>query len=1171
MPQWTHEQRLAIEARNHTILVSAAAGSGKTAVLVERIITLLREGYRMDRMMIVTFTRAAAAEMRERLAARIFEEAKLDPVRMGPALDQLEQADISTIHSFCQRVLREDFQAVGLDPLATVCEEQTRRVLFDQAYELAMNELLEDESAESFRFFASQVDLKDVKAWNERLHTFLMALPHPFAWAKEKISHLCDQPFTAQSWYAPLRDLAMQQLQGLREILRAERRMLDQPEALTGHMVNWEIDCAVHEKFMAALEENPADMAAIIRSYQLPRAKSVKVPGGKTDAEEEWEKEYKKLRQQHKDMIAEVTSFICPNEESLAHDLPVVKRLAEGLIALTERCHEHFLALKREANVVDFHDLEQMTLEILENPALRERIQHAYDHIFVDECQDVSAIQDAIIQAAHGENCCLFMVGDVKQSIYRFRLADPTLFLHRMRTYPQDESAPERAIFLQKNFRSTETVLEATNRVFRRTMRADVTELDYLPEDELILGRSASDSPPVYVEVLNRGPEGVKASEWLQAQADHTAKIIRELLTEPYTDGNDVRRYTYRDIVILMPAVRTHGKQLADMLQAHGIPVYFDGSDDYFALPEILAMRALLDVIDNPMQDIPLLTVLKMTPFLMTDGDLADIRLCKTGRGVPFYEAFEACMEGETPLSVRCRAVRAQIETWRFAAQVMRLPDLLWKLERETGLYASGGALPEGELRQANMTLLCQKAADYEAQGGMTLHGFLQTLDSIRAAGDMTSAKILGEDENLVRIMTIHKSKGLQFPAVIMLGMEDPLHHKGGKGVQTSSKLGVCVPYYNRDINVSRETLMSDAFALTTQLDEKAERARLLYVAMTRAKERLYIVGGMDGKADPTWLLDDSSFRVGEAKCMFDWVMQAVTDEYEKKPTTLSTGYPQAGSPWFIRVSDISGDFLVDNFAHRDGLWNMLQEVVALPQSPELDEKWSRMYEKTTSAPLKTSVSAMLRSAEDTLPSTETEETVKDKAAPYIPPTQLRLSDAARMPQFMLGEKETTGAERGTLVHRALSLLPLEWLRDGGMADGVRRGLDRLIDMGCFTPDEAALIRPNMLLGYFQSDIGRRMLTSDTIRREWSFTLPLPGGTLMQGVIDCAFREDGGWILVDYKTDFIRDENEFTARYQRQLALYADAIASITGLPVLEQHLYALSINRDFRVNESTD
>lgn len=1166
MPQWTREQLQAIQARNHTILVSAAAGSGKTAVLVERIVTLLREGYRMDRMLIVTFTRAAAAEMRQRLQTRLLHEAKQDPGVMGPALDQLEQAEISTIHRFCQRVLRDDFQAVGVDPMATVCEEQQRRALFDQAYEHAMNELLEDQAEESFQFLVRQVDLRDIAAWNEKLHTFLMSMPHPFDWAREKISRICDAPYQQQAWFRPLSDQAVQQLEGLHEILRAERRMLDMPEALTGHMVNWEADAAVHSAFMEKVRENPENLPSLINTYTLPRLKSVKIPGGKSPAEEEWEKEYKKLRDQHKKMVKEIAAVICPDEAALAHDLPIVQRLLQGLLTLTERTHAHFLQLKRDANVLDFHDLEQMTLEILENEALRERIQGAYDHIFVDECQDVSAIQDAILQAAHGEHSCMFMVGDVKQSIYRFRLADPTLFLQRMRTYSREEDARERAIFLQRNFRSTASVLEATNDVFRRTMKASVTELDYLPEDELIPGRVAAHHPPVQVELLDRGTDGMRAAEWIRAQGEHAAKLIQELLHTKMDETDDARCFTYRDIVILMPAVRTHGSEMAEILQSHGIPVYFDGSDDYFALPEILAMRALLDVIDNPLQDIQLLSVLKMTPFLFTDGDLADIRLCKTGRDVPYYEAFSACQQGETVLSERCRQVQHQIDEWRFAAQTMRLPDFVWMLLRETGMFASAGALPDGELRQANLTLLCQKAADYEAQGGLTLHGFLQTLESIRMSGDMTSAKVLGEEENLVRIMTIHKSKGLEFPAVIVLGMEDALHHRASKGVRVSPRLGVCVPYYNRELNVSRETLLDQAFALQSKLDEKAERARLLYVAMTRARDRLYLVGGMDGKPDPVWQLDDSAFRVGEANCMFDWVMQAVTDVYEKLPTGQSTGYPQAGNRWFIRVSDISGNFPVENFASVDNVWRMLQETISMPQDEALTAAWASLDAPRPSAPLKTSVSAMLRQMEDALPTTATEETMQDKAAPYVPPTQLRLSDTARMPQFLLTEKQISGAERGTLVHRALSLMPLEKLQSGSLADGVREGLDRLRAMGCFTDEEAAVIRPNLLLGYYQSELGQRMLRSKIVRREWSFTMPIEGGTLMQGVIDCAFMEDGAWVLVDYKTDYIDDEQAFINRYARQLALYADAIEKITGKPVRERYLYALRAGGEYEL-----
>ena len=1176
MPQWTREQQQAIEARNHTILVSAAAGSGKTAVLIERIVTLLREGYRMDRMLIVTFTRAAAAEMRQRLQSRLLMEAKNDPVLMGPALDQLDQAEISTIHRFCQRVLRDDFQAVGIDPLANICEEQQRRILFEQAYEQAMNELLEDDSAEDFRFFASQVEQKEIAEWNEQLHTFLMAMPHPFTWVKKQVDSMCDQPYCEQVWFQPLKQYAMHQLGGLEEILAAERAMLDQPEALTGHMVNWEADTVVHQSFLQKLSENPDLLPDLIAGYTLPRLKSVKIPGGKSPAEEEWEKRYKALRDKHKKLAKDIADAIRPNQAVLEHDLPVIQRLVRGLIALTDRTHQCFLALKRDANCLDFHDLEQMTLEILENPALKERIQQSYDHIFVDECQDVSSAQDAILQAAHGENSCMFMVGDVKQSIYRFRLADPTLFLHRMRTFSKDEHARERAIFLQKNFRSTPEVLDATNRVFRKTMKADVTELDYLPEDELIPGRNSAFGQPVCIDLLDRGPDGMRASDWLTAQAEHAAHIIGELLHEKITEGETARPYTYRDIVILMPAVRAHGSEIADILQSHGIPVYFDGSDDYFTLPEILAMRALLDVIDNPLQDIPLLSVLKMTPFLLTDGELADIRLCKSGRDIPFYEAFAACCEAASPLGKRCRDVKKQLDDWRFQSQVMQLPDFLWMLLRETGLYAVSGALPDGELRQANLTLMCQKAADYEAQGGTTLHGLIQMLENIRAAGDMTSAKILGEEENLVRIMTIHKSKGLEFPAVIVLGMEDALHKNAARGVHMSSKLGVCTPYYNRDLNVSRETLLDQAFKLQSKLDEKAERARLLYVAMTRARERLYLVGGMDGSPETCWTLRDSSYRVGEAKCMFDWVMQAVMDDVgsikhpvEKLPTDQSTSYPQPANPYRIRNFSIFGREAVENSVDKNELWHMLQEVISLPENPALNDRWSSMNMPKQSHPLKTSVSAMLRQMEDPLPVTETEETSQEKALPYVPPTQLRLSDAARMPRFMAAGQKLSGAEHGTLVHHVLALMPLDALRRGSIAEGVLAGIEQLKQRGCLTDEEASILRPNMLLGFYQSDIGCRMLESSIIRREWSFTVPVRDtGTLMQGVIDCAFREENAWILVDYKTDHIYDEAEFVARYEKQLALYADAVTRITGLPVREQYLYALSVGKSFQVNQ---
>lgn len=1161
MPNWTVEQQQAISARNHTILVSAAAGSGKTAVLIERIVTLIKEGCRLDRMMIVTFTRAAAAEMRQRLQERLVDEARLDPIRMGAALDQLEQAEISTIHRFCQRVLREDFQAVGIDPLTKICEEQQRVHLFELAWQTAMNELLEADTSPDFTFLADQVDQKDVFVWIQRLYAFLMSMPHPFDWVRAKIDDVTAAPYDQQPWYQPMRDWAIQQLDGIDELLAYQRTLFDQPEALTGHMVNWQADCATHASFKEQLQQNPAQLSALIATYTLPRLKSVKIPGGKSPAEEEWEKNYKKQREQHKALVKDIAEAVRIDEAVLGHDLAVVQRLLRGLVTLCERVHSHFLALKREQNCMDFQDLEQLTLSIMEQPAQRERIQSSFDHIFVDECQDVSAIQDAILQAVHGADSCLFMVGDVKQSIYRFRLADPTLFLHRMRTFSRDDDAPERAIFLQRNFRSAPAVLDATNRVFRRTMRRRVTELDYLPEDELLPGRDVGDTPPVTVALL-QADEDLSTAKWLEAQAAQAAEIIRQLLRQQFEMKGTLRPYTYRDIVILMPAVRSHGAALAKLLESHGIPVYFDGSDDYFALPEILAVRSLLDVIANPLQDVPLLATLKMTPFLLSDGDLCDIRLCKTGRDVPFHEAFEACCEGETALSARCRTVRDQLAGWRFLSNTRPLADFLWQLLRETGLYAASGALPEGELRQANMLLMCQKAAEYEAQGGVTLHGFLDALEHIRAAGDATSAKILGEEENLVRIMTIHKSKGLEFPAVLVLGLDDPLHRAHTKGVQTSARLGVSVPYYNRSVNVSRETMLDRALRLQQRLDEKAERARLLYVAMTRARDRLYLLGRLPAKIPGVWRLKDSDYRTCAAGCMLDWVMQAVLDDNPQLPNRNSTTYPQPENPWLITVSGVFDDEHVEKGRNLGALWKNIEEILAAPQEAALDDAWRDIYTPQAQQPLKTSVTAMVRMMDQPEAPADEEETAADKAIPFEQVTHLRLPDAPLLPAFMQAEGQPTGAERGTIIHHALALLPLEPLRTAdSMAAAVADGVRYMLDHQLITPAEHAQIRPNMLLNYFQSDLGRRMLASPRIRREWSFTLPLSAGaeTMMQGVIDCAFEESGAWVLVDYKTDRITDEAAFVERYRRQLDLYAHALETITGQPVKEKYLYSLS------------
>lgn len=1156
MPQWTKEQQAAIQARNHTILVSAAAGSGKTAVLVERIVGLVREGYHLDRMLIVTFTRAAAAEMRQRLNQRMIKEAQSDPERMGQALDELESADISTIHSFCQKVIRNDFQAVGVDPLTRVCEEQQQQALFESAFCDAMNELLESQHAE-FHLFADAFEQNEIREMTQRLYTFLMSLPEPFDWLDWQIERVNQKPYEEHPWYTVLAAHAQRQLEGIEVLLDAQQNMFLEADAVPQLEETFQKDNALYQRLMQSNLTSPKELAEALATTSFEKAA---VCRGLTQNQRIWKKRFADIRDEIKTIVKEQAKALNPDRQKTEAELNMIQRELRGMAVLVKTTKRYFDEYKLRQNVMDFSDMEQLTLAILKNEECRERLQGEYDHIFVDECQDVSAVQDAILQSIHGENSCLFMVGDVKQSIYRFRLADPTLFLQRMRTFSDDENARERRIFLQKNFRSRKTVLDATNHVFRQIMRADVTELDYLPEDELIPGRVTENDPEVEIHLLDTDGDGENAATGLEAESQAVVNGVKFLLTQTLEENGTRRPYEYRDMVILLPKVARVGPALAELLKQQGVPVYYDGAESYFGLPEIRAVTALLAVLDNPLQDVPLLSTLKMTPFLFKDQELAEIRLCKTGRDVPFYEAFHACRSQETPLGKRCKDAWTRLENWRFQAETMRIRDFLWYLMRESGFYAACGALPEGRLRQANLRLLCQRASEYEDNGGVTLSGFLKIIDQQQQAGDSRSAKDLGENENLVRIMTIHKSKGLEFPVVFCLLLSSRMHLAKKPGLKMHSRLGVCLPYVNRALNIRRETMGDEAFEIQRLLDEKAERARLLYVAMTRARDRLILIGTSTAEEKQGWKLPTGSFSVWSAGSMMDWIMQTVYQHRE---------HPQGETPWLIRTWDSTAAQNVEKNILLHSMQGMLNRLLHSQKNESTPLKWEETISLGPAKPLKTSVSSIAKKnvLKDPMPLTDGDEDEETKRQAETIVSPLKLSELPARPAFM-EERHLTGAERGTVVHRVLSLLNLDALRGKeSLSDALWAEIRRLEAQGCLTAEEVDVIGHRGLVQFFEGKLGKRLLASLEVHREWSFNLRMTDDdTLLQGVIDCAFREEDAWVLMDYKTDRIEDEQAFVERYTLQLYWYQQALERITGLRVKEKWLYALGKGKAFRV-----
>ncbi len=1163
MPKWTKEQQQAIDARNRTILVSAAAGSGKTAVLIERIVQLIREGAKVNRMLIVTFTKAAAGEMRQRLSKRLAQEAAADPVTFLEALDDLEATEISTIHAFCQKVLRNHFEVVGIDPMMRACDTQLRQNLFDEAWLEAFNQLLDEGDQPDFLDLADAWDQPKLMEMTAQLHDFLMSLPAPFDWLRHAIDHLNIRPFASHPWFVTLQNHTKMMIDGLSQILISMRDMLDEPDAVPQRMEILLSDGDACAQLIEMPWNRLSDVLSALSDFKLERMSAVR---GLTDEQKEWQKRFSKLRDDIKQIVKEALQALTIDEDRLEREFRQMQKHLRGLEALTARTDMLFLKKKAEKYVIDFSDMEQFTMQVLSDPGCREQIQGEYDHIFVDECQDVSQIQDAILQSVHSENNCMFMVGDVKQSIYRFRKADPTLFLHRMRTYSDDPEAETRRIILQKNFRSRNYVLEATNMVFRETMRPAVTELTYHAEDELICGRETENDPPVEMHLLDISPDedGEKA-EALACEAKVVVTRIRELLKETFDDGKGPRNYTYRDMVILLSAAASTAPKLVEMLGAEGIPVFYDGASAYYELPEVQTIKALLSVMDNPRQDVALLAVMKMPPFVFSEQELALIRLAKTGRNVPFHEALEACCAENTPLAQKCRDFQEQLASWRFDAEVMRLSDLVWHVIRTSGYYAACGALPEGELRQANLRMLYQRAMEFEQNGGETLADFIDMMEQQASGDDRTTAKILGEGENLVRIMTMHKSKGLEFPVVFCMQMSGRLHKPYRGEVLMHPALGVALPYVNREMNVRRKTLADDAFRIQRELDEKAERARLLYVAMTRARERLILIGCCTKKERKVWTLPESEYRVWKASSMTDWIMQG---QYAQNIHNLSTNDKNPATPWKFCVYDDAEPLAVERTVDNSDVSGWVLSQVAEPYPASLAD-WQHMDDPVVTEPLKTSVSAVARhAAMAQFPLTDEEEDITLKRESDEAASPLRLSELPACPQF-LEEKQITGAERGTLIHRLLSLMPVENLRAAAsLANAVHQAAHDMMERGIFTPQELLMLDLRGATAWFESPLGQRMLKARRLRREWNFNLVLDDAqtSLLQGVIDCAFLEADGWVIVDYKTDRIEDEAAFLWRYEQQIGWYARAVERITGLPVKETWLYAIGRRKAYAV-----
>ena len=1137
MPNWTAQQKMVIESGERRLICSAAAGSGKTAVMVERVIRMIREGADPEALLVVTFTNAAAAEMKEKIRNRLREERKNETIRR--AYDKIDMMEISTIHSFCQRLIRQEFQSVGVDPLFRICDGGLEKSLFEKSFRAACNSLLADDDPD-FEEFRSRFDKNQTEEIVRSVYTFMMSLPDPVGWLSAACADIPVQLDGWHPWFRTAQRVVRERMQAAQAILRAQYRMFEDGEHIEKYREVWKADeqlFHVKQRWMNQEEVTAEELSQPFR--KMPPVSKL------NSLEIDWKERYNGLRDQLKEINGDINSLIFPDPAETEEDFFNIRESLQGLRKIMIRTGEEFEKNKSRMRVLDFSDLEHKALAILNNPDLRESVRKRYRYVFVDECQDVSAVQDAIIQALGGDDSHLFMVGDVKQSIYRFRRADPMLFLNRMNEYLRPDSDGD-CLDLQTNFRSRPEILETANTVFRDIMRKDTAEMDYTPREELIPGRDAADYHPVMVDIL----EPKEDTPRIEALADYVTERVMELQEEGFT---------YRDIVILMQKVSGDGGELADALGRRNIPVFFDGGADFYELPEVKTFLQLLELLENDYDDLPLIASLRNAPFFFTEEELARVRLVNPEKDVPFRQAFLECAAlEEIPIGKRCAEADEKIRKWRELAEVSGLATFLYHVVSDSLQYAVAGTGPAGRSAQRNLRILCQEGVEAENAGIYTLRDFLRYVADRAGGGDQRAAAPLAEGDNVIRIMTMHKSKGLQFPVVFCLGLERSMKGRLEGQVALDAELGITLRYKQPRHRIARKTAADRIFEWKKEYEERAERIRLLYVAMTRARERMFLAGVSEERKE--WQMPSGAHRVISAGNYLDWIVPALRDA-EK----LSTGCAHGRNHWKIRVFSGNEQETVENVKVIHNLENWLNSLLA--ETP-VDDLWKDLKPETESQKMiKRSVTALIRGAEQEIGLTneEAEETPEDKRTPERFSAALRRYDTGPYPAFMVPPPEKQGAWHGTLMHRFLSLADLDRICAAG--DDIEKELagqlEKMRMAGVFQPDEADAIRTKDAARFFSSELGRRLLRSTEIHREWNFNyLREEQRMLVQGIIDCVFLEDGEWILLDYKTDRIEDEAAFAEHYRPQLAWYAAALEDLTGRKVKERWLFSLSLGK---------
>ncbi len=1222
--RWTEEQKKVIDVRNKNVLVSAAAGSGKTAVLVERILSLVcgegedEKPLDVDRLLVVTFTKAAAAEMRERVGLALEKRLEADPENEHLQKQQtlIHSAQITTIDSFCQYVIRNYFHQIDLDPAFRIGDEGELKLLKGDVVQELLEEHYGAEDPEERARFTEFVEVyatgkSDVAIENLilQLYEFAVSYPYPKRWLAE-----CMEPYRAQTEEELERSPWMQFLMNyvnrtFADLEQEIRRMLDICHLPGGPYMYEDAVQAdllqVQELLSCRGYENIRERLTDLSFARLSTKKDPNV-------EEERKNQIKAFRESMKKSLKDLKEkfFNLP----LTGVLDVIQKAAPTtavLLSLTAEFADRYQEKKRLKNLADFPDLEHLALEILvedvetgedsrmkivPTDAARE-LSARYAQIMIDEYQDSNLIQEIILNSvSRGQGVPnVFMVGDVKQSIYRFRLARPELFMEKYHTYPQSDEAAEIRIDLHKNFRSRREVLEGTNDVFEKLMTEAVGGITYDSAAALYLGaempepESGINVPELLLLEKNKDSlpetEDTDQAELTDRELEAHAAVdcIRRVMAEGKVwdrEAGAFRSVRYGDIVILLRSLTGWGDVYARVLNAAGIPAHTESRTGYFTTIEIQTLLNLLRIVDNPRQDIPLAAVMKSMIGGFTDVELAKIKSAYPD--VKFHEACRKYAEKKKKENVKKQdakgkdaecTIEVQIQeklqtffhnlrTYREHAEFLPIHELIEELLRITGYGDYLAVEPAGTQREANVRMLIERAIAFEKTSYRGLFHFVRYMEQLQSyKEDFGEAGILGENENAVRIMTIHKSKGLEFPVVIVAGLGKSFNRQDIRSrVVIHPELGVGVDWVDAELRTRTASLPKRVLQKALDLEMLGEELRVLYVAFTRAKEKLILLGSAAKLEEK--MGKSLSFRtISTAGTYLDWVLPAVAGSGE--------------SPFEVKTVTLEGqteEALIRQM-EKEEQW----EIFAHPEElPGTDEEYAKLLEKQLSDTYpwqeditlqgKFSVSELKKMGQTEEEDADTLLYPAEEIVPYIP-------------RFMSEKEPISGAARGTAYHRALECLDFRELYH---SEKVKEGLARLVEEGRMTQEQADVVRPYDIYAFARTPLAKRMSAArarEEFHTEQPFVIRMPAReleigcgsdepVLIQGIIDAWFYEknengENEIVVVDYKTDFVKDGGELLKKYKKQLDYYQLTLERLTGKRVKEKIIYSFCLEEE--------